>query len=198
MGNFIDITDKDFGRLHVVTRVGTKHGESLWLCRCECRKSTKVTSFHIRSGHTKSCGCMFKEYQNSNESKSRLYTIWDSMKQRCLNPKAINYKHYGGRGIQICTRWLGKSGFKNFKEDMGNPPKGKSLDRRNNDKGYSKKNCRWASKRTQANNTRANRIVEFEGKKITLAQACRKSGVNYNTASTRLFYGKSIEKALAG
>lgn len=89
-----------------------------------------------------------------NRSATRVYYAWKSMKKRCLNPKNKSFRYYGGRGIGICSRWKNKDGFINFLNDMGEPPHKKSLDRIDNDKGYSPSNCRWADRSTQSRNRR--------------------------------------------
>jgi hypothetical protein len=112
------------------------------------------------------------------------YAAWCHMKARCLNVKHPQYPGYGGRGITICDGWLL---FSNFLEDMGTRPTSKhSLDRIDNNKGYFAENCRWAEKRVQANNTRGNRILEFNGEKRTLIQWAESIGITYQALQKRL------------
>lgn len=101
------------------------------------------------------------------------YQTWQDMKQRCLNPRCQNYANYGGRGIKICRRWMV---FENFLTDMGERPVGLTLERKNNDGGYSKRNCRWATRAEQRRNQRTCRHLSFKGERLTsdlvgLAQA---------------------------
>ncbi len=110
-----------------------------------------------------------------NLSGTRIYRIWDGMIQRCYNKNSINYDNYGGRGIVVCNRW--RHSVENFFNDMGNPPSLKhTLDRRKNNKGYSKSNCRWATKQEQANNTRRVQkeipFYEIDDIKRTLPEWC--------------------------
>jgi hypothetical protein len=116
------------------------------------------------------------------------------MMQRCYNPKHRDYRYWGGRGIRVCERW---HSFENFYEDMGNPPEGMTLDRKDNSGDYCKENCRWATKEEQQNNTRYNVWLEHEGERRTIAQWAREIGMNVGTLGARLnVYGWSIERAL--
>lgn len=126
--------------------------------------------------------------------KTTVYKAWLNMKARCNNSNNPQYHSYGGRGVSVCKRW---HDFKNFFEDMGAPPKGTSIDRINNNKNYTPKNCRWADVSTQNNNRRDNKWITWRGKTQTLAQWCRQTGVNYQLASQRLLDGWLIEKALS-
>lgn len=113
------------------------------------------------------------------------------MKARCYNQNKDNYSHYGGVGITICDRWLGKNGFTNFVEDMRARPKGKTIDRIDNNKGYEPSNCRWSSKLTQTFNRSITR--EFEG--VSLGKYCELNNLNYATVMTRVRKGYSYQEA---
>lgn len=105
----------------------------------------------------------------------KIYRVWTSMRNRCSNPDNPDYHAYGGRGIRVCARW---NSFEKFLSDMGEPTVGASIDRIDVDGHYEPSNCRWADRFTQANNKRKNRIVYFQGEKMTAAQAARKIGVS--------------------
>ena len=167
MPNFKDITGQRFGRLTVVQHIGsTTHGQSCWLCQCDCGNTTIANGSILRSGQKKSCGCLVKEHytkigkaRKKGHRDSRLFSVWRSMKQRCLNPKSKAYVHYGGRGITVCDEW--KNSYDVFYEwaiangyDESAPRGQCTIDRIDNDKGYSPNNCRWTTMLAQNNNQR--------------------------------------------
>jgi DNA-binding NtrC family response regulator len=116
------------------------------------------------------------------------------MRNRCENPSVKEYPRYGGRGIKVCKRWLK---FENFLKDMGIPKTGMSIERIDNNKDYSPSNCRWATKKEQANNRRTNVLIEFNGEKYNIKQWAEKLKIKYTTLHARLItYGWSIEKSL--
>lgn len=115
------------------------------------------------------------------------YHSWASMKARCSNSNDKRFAHYGGRGITVCDRWFR---FENFLEDMGERPKGKTLDRIDNNKGYYKENCRWADFTTQLNNTSRNRYIKYKGKSKTLSQWIEYLGLKPSTIRQRYYVYK--------
>lgn len=151
MGKLIDLTGRKFGRLMVAER-NRNGSDTNWYCLCDCGKTVSVRSSHLRYGAIKSCGCLAIETQTSHGmTKTPTYNSWKRMVQRCTNKRNLGFKNYGGRNIDICEHWLT---FENFFEDMGKRPKGFTIERISNDRGYSKENCEWATIKTQLNNTR--------------------------------------------
>lgn len=148
-----NLKGQSFGRLTVIEEAGRdKWKQVLWRCLCVCGKTTIVVGGNLRSGTTKSCGCFNKDQLTTHGMYgSSTHSAWESMKARCGNPNNANYKNYGGRGIKVCEKW---HKFESFFEDMGKKPNGLTLERRDNEQGYSKENCKWATYIEQSRNTR--------------------------------------------
>lgn len=165
MSRAVDLTGRKFGRLTVLERSGSnKDGRSTWLCSCTCGNVTVKTGKLLLNGHCRSCGC--GEYENRvnnctshRKTGTRLYNIWGGMKQRCYYVKHKDYHNYGARGITVCEEW--KNDFQAFYDwSMSNGYRDDlSIDRKDNDKGYSPDNCRWATALEQRLNQRPRKKV---------------------------------------
>jgi len=158
---FQDLTGQKFGRLFVACYYGSRK----WLCACECGKDKAIYSYDLKSGHTKSCGCLRQETTGNKlkthglSNKIPEYESWKGMKKRCANPKDKEYRNYGDRGIKVCDRWL--NSFKSFYADMGSKPSpSHSIDRIDVDGNYEPSNCRWATPKQQRNNQRKKEITK--------------------------------------
>lgn len=148
-----------FNRLTIIKEVKQRGIHRFFLCKCNCGTKKEISLGKLRNKTIKSCGCLKKEILIKNSFKlthgmsfSRIYKCWRGIKDRCYNIKLSCYKNYGGRGITVCKEWL--ESFETFYNDMGNPPKGKSMDRINNDGNYCKENCKWSTSKEQNNNRR--------------------------------------------
>ncbi len=192
MAKFKDITGQRFGRLVAIKYLGNRY----WLCACDCTNTKSIRGNRLRNGTTKSCGCICKETPNSRThgyTGTRTFNIWQAMKARCTNSNHTHYESYGGRGIEICKRW---SKFENFLADMGEADKNMTLERINNDVGYNKTNCKWATRLHQANNRRSNKYIEHNGVRKTYAQWSRHLGGCARLVQSRLSKGWSEERAV--
>ena len=194
---FKDLSGQTFERLTVLEFAGLSCGNATWKCQCTCGTIVVVRGDRLRRGTTKSCGCYRGDCRRTHDgSKTRLYKVWLAMKQRCLNPNHESYERYGQRGITIDKRWV--ESFENFYNDVGDPPSDKhSLERKDNDGPYSPANCVWATSIEQQNNTRRNRVIEHDGRKLTVIQWARELGIPASTISRRFHRGHPIDKVLS-
>lgn len=179
----IDIAGQRFGRLTVSEMTDQRmHKNVMWRCTCDCGNTVVVGARDLRTGHTRSCGCLKLEMLKTRVTRhgaagTRLYMIWQEMLARCYRAESPSFKFYGARGISVCDEW--RTSFESFAADMGDPPFGCSLERKNNDMNYSKDNCQWATHTEQMNNRRGNIIISFNGREMTMAQFARFLGFHY-------------------
>lgn len=199
---FNDLSGRRFGilvaiKVHEIRQRPDKHGTKVfWQCSCDCGGETVCEASNLISGNTKSCGCLKFATKNTTHGKTGtpLYTIWVSMIGRCCNPNNHAFADYGGRGIAVCEEW--RNSFEAFAQDMGEPPDDKTLDRINNDLGYSPSNCRWATKAQQVNNRRVTRRVEYLGVTKSLWEWSLEVGIHHRLLYGRIFgSGWSVERA---
>ena len=195
----IDLTGKRFGRLCVLGRnpVGG-YGQATWQCQCDCGAQIVVRGISLRNGHSKSCGCLrvdanLRHGHNRKRSRSRTYSVWSAMMQRCGNQKYSQYRDYGGRCITVCERW---HSFENFLADIGEVPDGMTIGRLDNDGQYCKDNCRWETRKEQQRNTRRNAMLEFRSERRCLTEWAEITGIKPETIRARLRYGWGIDRAL--
>ena len=197
----IDLCGQRFGLLVVQSLAGVdRFRKSLWNCTCDCGGRSVSSAGNLRSGGATSCGC--KRIANGKarrthgrDSKDRTYRIWSAMRSRCMTKSNKCYAGYGGRGITVCDRW---SSFESFFEDMGEAPDGLSIDRINNELGYSPDNCRWATQKEQTRNTRQNVWIEYNGETKVLTDWAAFAGVTHLTLYKRLKRGWSVGEAICG
>ena len=199
----MDLIGKNFGRWKVLSRNQNRGKHPYWQCICECGKARSVNQSSLITGLSKSCGCLSKEVTAATGRANRVhggagsatYRIWQSMIQRCRNSNLEIFKYYGGKGITVCDEWLD---YSTFLRDMGERPKGRSIDRIDGGKGYYKDNCRWATNKEQSRNIRTNRNVTYNGVEKSLSQWCEELNLNYQAVHSRLTrYGWAVNKALS-
>lgn len=193
----IDITNETFGYLFVVRRVtNDKYDNARWLCKCKCGKEIIAKGYSLRSGHTKSCGCLQKEKasilstrhglckKNSTNKMKKLLSVYNGMKSRCYSKSNEEYSYYGGRGIGICKEWKNPRAFYEWAINNGYE-ENLTIDRIDNNSSYSPENCRFVSRAEQNRNTsRTNMVItENPNKKITTAQVARIIGVDRATTA---------------
>jgi len=191
--SYNDITGMKFGRLTALYPEETNvRGRFKWICRCDCGKYTKANSSELKSGTRFSCGCARETH---GMSKTRLYIIWNDMKQRCNYPQLDCYKNYGGRGISYCDEWekfepFAKWALANgYADDL-------TLDRIDNNGNYSPENCRWTTKEMQDRNKRTNRYITFNGETHTIGDWASMTGIDRTVIAKRLDKGMPVEEAL--
>lgn len=186
MAAFKDITGRRFGRLIAISPTTRRAwgGGVVWLCRCDCGANAELPSNALATGNTKSCGCI--GHARHGMTGSRTHDSWSGMRSRCTNKKSKDWPQYGGRGISICRRW---NTFENFLSDMGQRPKGLSLDRIDVNGNYEPDNCRWATNTRQQRNRRCTRFIEHCGKRQSINDWAVETGIAVPTLRARFLAG---------
>lgn len=207
ISKLVDLTGKRFGRLVVVERAEDRIEKSgkrrvMWKCLCDCGNEVTVLSDNIKRGLTLSCGCFRNEYLSKKmsthgDTNTRLYGVWCAIKARCYNKNTDFYYRYGGRGITMCDSW--RDNYENFRDwAMSNGyTEGLTIDRINNDLGYSPDNCRWATRKEQCNNRSTNRKIAFRGEVHTISEWAEILGIPARMLYRRAHVTKDPEKILS-
>lgn len=200
----IEMMDKQFGRWTVIGRgENTPKGQARWIVRCECGNEGIKEGTVLRDGRSQSCGCRkldllvirSTKHGHATQGITPTYHSWTGMVARCTNPKHRSYAGYGGAGVTVCERWLT---FSNFLEDMGEKPKGKSIDRKKGAMIYDKDHCRWATGIEQGRNRSNNRFLTRDGVSKLLVEWAEELNINPATLSYRITHGWTDEEALRG
>lgn len=199
MSKFNNLTGIRFGRLLVISRATDSGHNTRWNCICDCGNSTITTSYNLRKGRAKSCGCLSLEKIKKINTKhgyrhTRLYRIWCGIKKRCYNTRYEYYDRYGGRGIEVCKEWRNNFiNFKNWSIENGYSDN-LEIDRIDNNGDYEPSNCRWRNRTTQVRN-RSNTInLEHNGECKTLIEWCKQYNTNYKLAHARYKKGWNFGK----
>lgn len=198
---------KKFGRLIVIEELKErKHGSKVYRCQCDCGNIVNVRKDMLKSGNTRSCGCLQREKARvvgkdkctHGQSKTRLYNIYHHMINRCYNKNLLNFRNWGGRGITVCNEW--KDNFMTFYEwAINNGYKDTlTIDRIDNNKGYDPTNCRWVTNKTQSNNRRTNILLTYAGKTQNIKQWSAELNTKYVTMCYRYHAGWSTKHILFG
>jgi hypothetical protein len=201
MSKKIDLVGQTFGRLTVIKQSKSKKQHTMWVCQCECGNTVIVDASNLQTLHTKSCGCYRKEIKCLNQkhgmSNTRLHRIWTNMLTRAYNPNYSESNRYSERGISVIDDWRGSSGFIKFADwAVSNGYNDKlTLDRIDNNKGYSPSNCRWAEWKIQQRNRGNNIRVTYNGEEKTLIEWSEILNFNYKKVKQRLYRGWDIERA---
>lgn len=179
-----------------------KNRRHYWIFKCDCGKNKSMRLDRVLNGESKSCGCGLNIYKKHGFYKTRFYTIWKGMKNRGSNPNRKDANKYFLKGITVCDEW---KNFEKFKEDMYGGyikksnefgEKNVSIDRIDNDKGYYKENCRWATNSEQSNNISTNVKLTFNKKTLTISEWSKELKISRDKIDKRLKRGWSIEKTL--
>lgn len=190
-----NLVGQRFGKLLVLERIGFINKYTYYKCKCDCGNIINAISSNLIRGTSNSCGCYARELTSKrsithNMSNTRLYRIWEGMKQRCCNPNVRAYKYYGKNNIKVCDEWLDFEEFMQWSLNNGYSDN-LTIDRIDIRKDYCPENCRWASKMTQANNTSTNVFLTIDNVTDTIANWSKKTGINASTISWRHNHGWS-------
>ncbi len=188
-----------YGKLTILEN---HHPKDEVVCRCECGNIKIARAYNVFYGLTKSCGCLFKEgnnlkhgFRRTGEKSERLYVLWKAMRERCNTPSCSCYKHYGARGIRVCKEWDNYLAFKEWALSHGYSDE-LTLDRIDFNGNYEPENCRWATYKQQANNTRANHYLTINGVTKTMTEWSEVSGISAATIWARLHRGWGVKDAV--
>lgn len=202
-----DLTGKKFGNLLVIERAGSdRNKNALWKCKCDCGNEKIVVANRLRSGETRSCGCLrsirTKEtFKTHGHSKTRLYRVWAGMKTRCYNANSDNYKYYGGKGVTMCDEWKNNfSAFERWAIENGYNEDARSqectIDRIDTSGDYSPQNCRWSNHVEQCNNQTSNKLLTYQNTTKTMSEWSKETGINYSTFRENVRRGRPVEEII--
>lgn len=195
-----DLSGQKFGCLTVLGKSSKKDSRLEWQCCCVCGQIVIVAARHLKSGSTKSCGCLRRKRMadinyKHGATNTPTFNIWLGMMNRCYGATTGGFKKYGAKGIGVCPEW---HDFQKFLNDMGERPSGMTIDRIDNSQGYYPSNCRWLTNRQQQNNKTTNIYLEYGDERLTVTQWADKLGIHKNTLYYRIRCGKNVQQVLFG
>ena len=186
--------------LTVIGVADKKPTEKRWKlkCLCDCGNYTEIYPDQFNRGAVKSCGCLRRRGTRTVDSRSKhpLYGIWNQMMGRCYRKSDKHYHLYGGRGIKVCEEWHDFWNFAKWSDSIGGRPDNEEIDRIDNDGDYCPENCRWATRKQQNSNKSNNIVIEYNGKKQTLAEWSEETGIRWGVLNHRYHRGWSAERML--
>ncbi|WP_054070240.1 AP2 domain-containing protein [Pseudomonas syringae group genomosp. 3] len=189
-----DFTGMRFGKLVALRHEAVSDSrKKAWLCQCDCGETAHVAAHKLKAGTITSCPCARRKTKTHGMYGTRVHTLWSGMLSRCRSPKPSDARKYTERGITVCERWLK---FENFLDDMGLPPDGLTIDRIDNDKGYSPENCRWADYFEQNNNRRNTAFLTHRGVTRPFGDWSRMTGISIGVMHRRRNAGWSDESII--
>lgn len=204
----IDMVGKQFGRLTVIAYAGTnKYHSRIWECKCVCGNTKIIDGRSLRTGSTRSCGCLNDEVRHGvgvipnrtthGMSNTRLYRTWKSMRNRCNNPNNKYYYCYGGKGIRVCDEWNVFENFQNWAL-MNGYTESMTIERIDTSKNYEPQNCTWIKMDEQSKNKSSNRIVTINGETHIISEWCKIKGISYQYLWRHEKKGESTVSILTG
>lgn len=205
-----NLSGQKFGRLTVIKDTGrrsTSGNNVIWLCECDCGNFIEVRGCNLTTKRRpqKSCGCLIPESMRAiatrhGGNKDRLYRVWMGMRRRCNDVKVKDYPRYGGRGIMVCDDWQDYAVFREWALANGYDPNAEfqkcTLDRIDSNGNYEPANCRWVDIKTQENNRRNNKRIEYNGKVMNVSEWAEYVGMNADLLRDRLRRGWCFERAI--
>lgn len=202
----VELAGKRFGRLVALEKVGAGNTIARWKCRCDCGADCEVRAANLVNGHTQSCGCLQRErtsetktvhghYHGPDGKRSKLYGVWNQMKQRCQNTRNGSYENCGGRGITVCDEWQDFRPFRAWALVNGYR-EGLSIDRIDNDGDYEPSNCRWTDRTAQAVNRRSAVFLTYDGRTLPIREWAEETGIEAHILRQRLRRGWTAHRVL--
>jgi len=195
-----DLKGIRFGKLVVIEKDENNKRKNYWLCKCDCGKNKSIFRGHLTANRIDHCGCLSFQKKSAinkthGETNTRLFKIWNGMRDRCRNPHNHSYSRYGGRGISVCTEWSDFLTFKTWALFHGYNDT-LSIDRIDNNGNYEPENCRWATNKQQANNKRNSQIITYNDETYSLSEWSEKLKIPIETLRARVRKNWSIEKII--